>query len=163
MDILLFIAIATLIAALAFLILKIRFIKKENDTLIQKLEMSDDKVTELVFEIRDMWDHLPRSLPISSQMKTLAQEIGFGLPYLYATGGFPEDVQSYIDALVKHVNDPVLNELWKCGERKKVLSMLRTILFSPVAPGFTPNSVCLPDGPMMFGLVERRPIRSPAC
>lgn len=154
------IAVFVMLTALLFLVIKIRFMaednKESNEILRKKLKASEEKVTELALEIRDMWDHLPRSLPIDDSMKALAHEIAYRLPYLYATGTLPEGERYEIGELVKKINDPALTELWESGQRKSVVSMLRVILFRPVAPEFTPDTVCAPDGPMKFGLVARQ-------
>ena len=153
------IVVAILAVIIVLLIVVIVSLRRRNlemrDELMAVSGSAKQKIMELSYEIRDTWDHLPRSLPICNQRRQLAQELGYSIPRLYLEYRHEPFEWSNIDRLVGEINDPVLSELWKTGERTAILGMLRTILFQPVAPEFHPDGACMPDGPMRYGLVER--------
>lgn len=154
------IAVSVLSVIVAFLIVAIFWLRTQNlalkDDLKAMSDGSEQKIMELVYDIRDTWDHLPRSLPICDQRRQLAQELAYSIASLYQDGKFRPFQWSEINKLVGEINDPVLCRLWENGERAAILSMFRTILFQPVTPEFDPDLVCIPDGPMQYGLVERK-------
>ncbi len=123
----------------------------------------------LVHELRDQWDHLPRSLPISEERQQLAYLIGTRLPGLFGSrmsanwvlsaGGGKEAM----DTLVKKIDDPEISRLWAQQSPASITQILRTILFAPLVPGFEVDKALQQDGPMAYGLVLRAPkSRSPS-
>lgn len=129
---------------------------KKQSTRIFTLASDKQLLADILMEVRDTWDHLPRFIPMNKQWADLSREIGWALPRLlsfahrvnvsasthrfsqsdFEDAGVRYGVHELLCALVTDIDDRALTTLWQQCRLLDLAVILRLALFKTWQPGF---------------------------